>query len=92
MSQAYFFNTVHLLPEDLRFEHGGAKLASCPGHHLNSLRPMHTGPSTARLRYLSRRGRLTARVLNAHMLRVPRMANYGLPAGEVLAPAVPAGK
>jgi len=26
-----FFNTVHLLPEDLRFENGGAKLASCPG-------------------------------------------------------------
>ena len=29
-----FFNTVHLLPEDLRFENGGAKLASCPGRHL----------------------------------------------------------
>ena len=27
-----FFNTVHLLP-------GGAKLASCPGHHLTSVRP-----------------------------------------------------
>jgi len=25
-----FFNTVHLLLKDLRFEHGGAKLASCP--------------------------------------------------------------
>jgi len=24
-----FFNTVHLLPKDLRFEYGGAKLASC---------------------------------------------------------------
>jgi len=22
-----------------KFEHGGAKLASCPGHHLTSLRP-----------------------------------------------------
>jgi len=33
-----FFNTVHLLPKDLRFEHGGAKLASCPGRHLTSLR------------------------------------------------------
>ena len=32
-----FFNTVHLLPIDLRFEHGGAKLASCPGRHLTSL-------------------------------------------------------
>jgi len=33
------FNTVHLLLKDLRFEHGGAKLASCPGRHLTSLRP-----------------------------------------------------
>jgi len=30
----YFFNTVHLLPKDLDFEHGDAKLASCPGRHL----------------------------------------------------------
>jgi len=30
---------MNLLPIDLRFEHGGAKLASCPGRHLNSLRP-----------------------------------------------------
>jgi len=28
-----------LLPKDLRFEHGGAKLASCPGRHITSLRP-----------------------------------------------------
>jgi len=34
-----FFNTVHLLPTDLRFEYGGAKLASCLGRHLTSLRP-----------------------------------------------------
>ena len=34
-----FFKTVHLLPKDLRFEHGGAKLASCPGRHLTSSRP-----------------------------------------------------
>ena len=34
-----FFNTVHLLPEHLRFEHGDAKLASYPGHHLTSSRP-----------------------------------------------------
>jgi len=26
-----FFNKAHLLPKDLSFEHGGAKLASCPG-------------------------------------------------------------
>jgi len=34
-----FFDTVHLLPKDLRFEHEGAKLASCPGRHLALLRP-----------------------------------------------------
>ena len=34
-----FFNTVHLLPKDLKFEHGGAKRASCPGRCLTSLRP-----------------------------------------------------
>jgi len=33
-----FFNTVHLLPKDLKFEHGGIKLASCPGRCLTSLR------------------------------------------------------
>jgi len=33
-----FFNTVHLLPKDLRFEHGGAKLDVCPVRHLTSLR------------------------------------------------------
>jgi len=31
------FNTEHLLPKDIRFKHGGAKLASCPGRHLTSL-------------------------------------------------------
>jgi len=39
ISQAFFFNTVQFLPKDLEFEHGGAKLASCPGRHLTSLRP-----------------------------------------------------
>jgi len=34
-----FFSTVDLLPKDIRFERGGAKLASCPGRHLSSLRP-----------------------------------------------------
>jgi len=33
-----FFNTLHLLPKYLMFERGGAKLASCPGRHLTSLR------------------------------------------------------
>jgi len=28
-----FLNTVQLLPKDLRFEHGGARFASCPGRH-----------------------------------------------------------
>jgi len=34
-----FFNRVHLLPKDVRFEHGGAKLTSSPGRHLTSLCP-----------------------------------------------------
>ena len=34
-----FFNTVHLLPKELRFEHGGFNLASWPGRHLTSLYP-----------------------------------------------------
>ena len=34
-----FFNTVYLFPKDLRFEHRTAKLASCRGRHLTSLRP-----------------------------------------------------
>jgi len=29
----------YLLPKDLRFEHGGAKLVSCPGRNLTSVRP-----------------------------------------------------
>jgi len=34
-----FFNTVHSLPKDLRFEHGGARLVSCPEPHLTLVRP-----------------------------------------------------
>ena len=34
-----FFNQVNLLPKDLRFEHGGAKFASFPEHHLTPFRP-----------------------------------------------------
>jgi len=34
-----YFNAIHLLPKDLMFEHGSAKLPSCPGRHLTSLRP-----------------------------------------------------
>ena len=34
-----FFNAVHLLPKDLRFEHGDVKLPSCSGSRLTSLRP-----------------------------------------------------
>jgi len=37
------FNTVHLLTEDLSFEHGDAKLASCPGRHQTSLHPCCQG-------------------------------------------------
>jgi len=43
-----FFNTAHLLPKDLRFEHGDDKLASCTGRHLTSLRPC-IQPLTAKL-------------------------------------------
>jgi len=32
-----FFSAVYLLPKDLRFEHGGAKLASCARRHLTLL-------------------------------------------------------
>jgi len=35
----YFLQIAHLPPKDLRLEHGDAKLASCPGRHLTSLRP-----------------------------------------------------
>jgi len=34
-----FFNTVYFLLKELSFEHGGAKLASCPRCHLTSLLP-----------------------------------------------------
>jgi len=34
-----FFNTVHWVQKAIRFEHGGAKLDSCPGRHQASLRP-----------------------------------------------------
>jgi len=37
--QATFFNTVHMLLKDYRFENGGAKLASCLGRHTISLCP-----------------------------------------------------
>ena len=38
-AKSTFFNTVHLLPKDLRIEYGDAKLVSFPGRHLTSLRP-----------------------------------------------------
>ena len=34
-----FFNTVHLLPKDIKFEYGGAKLVSCPRCHLTFVQP-----------------------------------------------------
>jgi len=45
-----FFNAVHWLPKDLNFEHGGTKLASCPGRHLTLLRPWPSGKSRTVLR------------------------------------------
>jgi len=39
-SQQYHKYTIQYSTfADFRFEHGGVKLASCPGRHLNSLRP-----------------------------------------------------
>ena len=43
-----FFNTVNLLPKELRFEHGGTKLVFCPGRHLTSSRPCAQGPCFSR--------------------------------------------
>jgi len=34
-----FFDKMHLLSKDLRFEHGGTELTSCPGRHLALLCP-----------------------------------------------------
>jgi len=34
------YSRLHLLPKDIKFEHGGAKRASCPGRCLTSLRPL----------------------------------------------------
>jgi len=42
----FFFNTVHLLPKDLRFEHGCAQIVTCPGRNLTSVRPCHTVDSS----------------------------------------------
>jgi len=39
-----FFTTIYLHPKDLRFEHGGTKLAFCPGRHLTLLRPLKSAP------------------------------------------------
>jgi len=35
----YCLQYVNVLPKDLKFEHRGAKLVSCPGRHLTSVRP-----------------------------------------------------
>jgi len=49
MSEAFFFNAVNLLPKDLRFEHGGVKIASCPGRNLTLLRPSTPGSGKPRI-------------------------------------------
>jgi len=41
ITMAHLFRKVHLLPKALRFEHEGAKLASCPERHITSLCPWH---------------------------------------------------
>jgi len=69
-----FFNAAHLLPKGLRFEHGGAKLLSCPRRHLTSLRPCTSQLSSQNdeiclQKYLSNSGKLsTAHYLNKMLL------------------------
>ena len=56
------------------------------------LRPIHTWPSAVRLRYISRRRHLAARVLNARMPRVPRMAQLRAACGWISHSSGPCGK
>jgi len=52
-----FFNAVPLLPKDLRFENGEAKLVSCPGRYITSVRPCLRPPGlTASLCFSSVHG------------------------------------
>ena len=39
---SFLFNARHLIPKQLRFKYGGAKLVSCPGRNLTSARPFVT--------------------------------------------------
>jgi len=48
------YSSLHLLPKDLRFEHGGAKLAYCPGHHSTLLRPWHVAQNRGSRNYTYR--------------------------------------
>jgi len=41
-NKVFFFNAMHLLPKCFRFKYGGAKLVSCPGCNLTSVRPFVT--------------------------------------------------
>ena len=47
-SPSNVYNTAHLLPKDLRFDHGGPKLAFFPGCDLTSLLPTDTASWCAR--------------------------------------------
>jgi len=47
------FNAVHFLPNDLRFEYGGAELTLCPGRHLTSFRPCEGEPLDFEIRHFS---------------------------------------
>ena len=49
------FNTAYWLPRKLSFEHRGAKLASCPGRHLASLRPWLLHVSTFKQQVTTKR-------------------------------------
>jgi len=56
------FNTAHLLPKDLNFDHGVAKLASFPGHFLTSLRPCQWNSPCFAFGILSNHGTNTLQV------------------------------
>ena len=59
-----FFNTVNLLPKDLMFEQGGAKIASYPGRHLTSLCPCRSSLPFAEKQSWSYRNMLETSIEN----------------------------
>ena len=64
----YFLQYSTFASENLRFEHGGAKLASCPGRHLTSLSPWL---------HLVRSFPLKGCFLRSHNWRISTTFNFG---------------